>query len=268
LKTTLVLVVAALASAVTVLGACRKHEEPVHRTEPWLAHPSASGSDAALPGTAPRRFHFTPDSRVRFSLAGKKGKLSGSAPVQSGSLELDPRDLTHTSATLTVDLAALAVDDSDLPDGMALGMSPSAVAEQWLELGAEVPAEKREQFRVARFELSSVEGWSGAPLDFSGRRRVSVRATAVGTLLLHGFRAPVRAELALTPQAADPGAGGHAGKLSIRSTSALVLPLAPHDISARGPSGVVDAAATARASDFLGKNARIELELVAEPEPN
>lgn len=266
MKQSLALVIAALGSAVTLLGACRKHEEPVHRTEPWLAHPSASGSDAALPGTAPRRFHFTPDSRVRFSLLGKKGKLSGSAPVQSGSLVLDPRDLTHSSATLTIDLASLAVDDSNLPEGMALGMSPSAVAQQWLELGAEVPVETREQFRVARFELSSVEGWSGAALDFSGRRRVTVRATAVGTLLLHGFRAPVRAELALTPQAADPGTGGHPGRLSIRSASALVLPLAPHDISARSPSGVVDAAATARATDFIGKSARIELELLAEPD--
>ncbi|HVY29269.1 MAG TPA: hypothetical protein VHB79_22070 [Polyangiaceae bacterium] len=264
MKTSLALVIAGLALA--LLGACRKHEEPVHRTEPWLAHPSASGTDATAAGTAPRRFHFNPDSRVRFSLLGRKGKLSGSAPVQSGSLQLDPRDLTHTSATLTVDLAALTVDDSNLPEGMALGMSPSAVAQQWLELGAEVPAEKREQFRVARFELSSVEGWSGAALDFSGRRRTTVRVTAVGTLLLHGFRAPVRVELALTPQAAEPGAGGHPGKLSIRSASALVLPLAPHDISARSPSGVVDAAATARATDFIGKNARIELELLAEPE--
>lgn len=255
----------ALLGAVSLLGGCRKHEEPVHRTEPWLAHPSASGSETALAPQAPRRFHFATESRVRFSLLGKKGKLSGSAPAQ-GSLQLDPRDLTHTTATLTVDLAALEVDDANLPEGMALGMSPSSVAQQWLELGAEVPAERREQFRVARFELSSVEGWSGAPLDFAGRRRVTVRVTAVGTLLLHGFRAPVRAELALTPQAADPGAGGHPGKLSIRSASALVVPLAPHDISARSPSGVVDTAATARAADFLGKNARIELELLAEPD--
>lgn len=255
----------ALASALSLLGACRKHEDPVHRTEPWLAHPSASGSDAPASATAPRRFHFSPESRVRFSLLGKKGRLSGSVPVQGGSLELDPRDLTHSSASLTVDLTTLVLDDANLPEGMALGGSPSAVAQQWLELGSEVAAEKREQFRVARFELSSVEGWSGAPLDFSGRRRVSLRATAVGTLLLHGFRAPVRAELSLTPQAADP-AGAPAGKLSIRSASPLVLPLAPHDISARSPSGMVDAAATARAVDFIGKNARIELELLAEPD--
>lgn len=254
----------ALVSAVSLLG-CRKHEEPVHRTEPWLAHPSASGSETAPSAEAPRHFHFAAESRVRFSLLGKKGKLSGRAPAQ-GSLQLDPRDLSHTTATLTVDLTALEVDDSNVPEGMALGTSPSSVAQQWLELGAEVPPEKREQFRVARFELSSVEGWSGVPLDFSGRRRVTVRATAVGTLLLHGYRAPVRAELALTPQAADPGAGGHSGKLSIRSASALVLPLAPHDISARSPSGVVDAAATARAADFIGRNVRIELELVAEPD--
>jgi hypothetical protein len=247
-----------------LLGACRKREEPVHRTEPWLAHPSASSAGRDDSSRAPRRYHFTADSRVRFSVPGKKGKVSGSVPVQAGSLELDARELTSARASVSVDLTALTIDDAELPSGLDLGdEAPSAVALRWLELAPDVSADRREQFRLARFELSSVENWSGAPLDFSGRRRVTVRATAVGTLLLHGFRAPVRAEVALTPLPAD---AGREPKLSIRSTSALVLPLAPHAISARGPGGVVDALATARAGDGIGKNVRLELELAAEPD--
>ena len=250
-----------LVGAACALVACRKPEDKPHRTEPWLAAPSASAGESS---SAPRRFHFAAGSRVLFSVAGRKAKVSGSAPVSAGSLELDARDLTHSSASVIVDLTALTLDDQPVPAGVELGgASATAQALQWLELGAEVAAEKRDELKLARFELSGVEGWSGVPLDFGGRRRVTVHATAVGTLLLHGFRAPVRAEVALTPQ---PGDAGGKPKLAIRSAGALVLALAPHEISARGPGGVVDAVATARASEWLGKNVRLELELQAEPD--
>jgi hypothetical protein len=65
----------------------------------------------------------------------------------------------------------------------------------------------------------------------------------------------------LQPLKTAPGA---ASRLSIRSAGALVLALAPHDITARGPSGIADALAMARASDWVGKTARIEFELLAE----
>ena len=250
---------ALLLAALPALLSCRKPDEKPHRTEPWLAHPSASASSEG--GRAARRFRFSPGSRVRFSILGKKAKLSGAAPVTAGFLELAPRDLTRSSASVTVDLLGLTLDDIDVPSELELGSAaPRALALEWLELGPEVPAEKREQYRLARFELSSIEGWSGAPLDFSGRRRVSVRLAAVGTLLLHGFRAPVRADLTLTPQ---PGEPAGPGQLSIRSAAPLVLPLAPHEIAARGPGGVVDAARTAQAADWLGKNVRLEVELMA-----
>jgi hypothetical protein len=89
-----------------------------------------------------------------------------------------------------------------------------------------------------------------------------VRLSAVGTLLLHGFRAPVELNLSVTPEAA----AGRSPTLAIRSTSPLVLPLGPHDISARGPSGVVDAVASAHAVDWLGKSVRLELKLLAVPD--
>ena len=100
-------------------------------------------------------------------------------------------------------------------------------------------------------------------LDFGARNRAQVRASLVGTLLIHGFRAPVRCDVLLKPLESAPGV---AKRLSIRSAGPLVIALAPHDISARGPSGIADALAMARASEWLGKNARVEFELVAEAE--
>lgn len=240
-------------------GGCAKKEEPPRRTEPWLATPSTS---SAVDSAAPRRFRFASESRVRFSLPTRKSRPSGSVAIASGELLLDQRQLERSRASVEVDLSQLTIDESTLPDGAELGgRSATSIALDWLELGSEVPREKREQFTKARFELVSVENLSTPGLGLEGRSN-RVRATVVGTLLLHGFRAPVRCDVWLELQAADAGAP----RLSIRSATPLVVALGPHDIGARTPSGSPDPLAAARAAEWVGKSVRLELELVAEAE--
>jgi len=251
--------------ALLTCGGCAKKAPAPHRSAPWLASAGPTSSSGRELASAPRTFHFVPGSSVRFSVPGRKAKVSGRAPVSAGNLRLDPRDLTRTSASLDVDLSKLSIDDDGaLPEAAPLnGSAPSITALQWLELGADVPAERRAGFATARFELAAVDNLSAPSLDFGAARPQHVRATAVGTLLIHGFKEPVRVELLLEPQKTAPGAPL---RLSIRSVGALVIALAPHEITARGPSGIVDAAAMARASDWVGKSARLEFELLAESE--
>jgi hypothetical protein len=243
--------------------ACSKKAEPARRTQPWLAHPSAS-ADAEVSG-ARLTFHFVTGSSVRFSVPGRKAKVSGRVPLADGTLQLNPRDLKSASARVDVDLGQLTIEEDALPEGLELGGStPTALALQWLELGPEVAPERRSAVSKARFELTGIDALSAPLLDFGATRtNTQVRATAVGTLLIHGFRAPVRVELLLAPLSTEPGAPR---RLSIRSASALVLALAPHDITARGPSGIFDALGAARAAAWIGKNARVEFDLVAEAE--
>lgn len=245
-------------------AACSKKEPAPRRTEPWLAQPSAA--QAAQLGQAPLSFHFTPESSIRFTLPGKKGNVSGRLPLAEGTLRLDPRDLKSASASIDVDLTKLSIDAEALPEGVELGgSSPNALALQWLELGADVAPQRRREVAQARFELTSVETLSASNLDWGARRTVSsARASIVGTLLIHGFRAPIRSDVVVT---ALPLATGGPRRLSIRSAGALVVPLAPHDISARGPSGTADPLAMLRSAAWVGKNARVEFELVAEAEP-
>jgi len=239
---------------------CSKPDPTPRRTEPWLATPSASSSVGVV--GAPRHYRFTSESTLSFSVAGRKQKLSGRVPLARGELRLDPRDLKPTQAELEVDLTKLSIE-TPAPDGFELGASaPDALARQWLELGDQVPAERRAQFATARFELHSLENLSPSYLAIDGKPS-SVRAAAVGTLLIHGFRAPVRAEVLL--HTLPPAAGVE--RVSIRSVSALVVPLGPHDITARDPSGVVDTLGAARAADWVGKTARIEFELIAQTDP-
>jgi polyisoprenoid-binding protein YceI len=245
----------ALLFCLSLTAACSKPVEKPRRTEPWPAQPSASAS-AAQATTSPRRFRFTPESRVRFSIPGKRGKVSGHFTGAQGTLELDPREPKNTRASLDVDLTTLVID-TEVPPGVELGGSPAVIGLQWLELGVDVPAERREQYKTARFELSSVEGPS--PSAVALRRRTGFTpVTAVGTLRLHGFRAPVRLELQVS--------GGGSQPLSIRSGSPVVVPLAPHDVTARGSSGITDALGAARAAPWIGKSAEVELELFAAPD--
>jgi len=247
--------------ALLFLAGCSKKAAPPHRTEPWLAQPSVSSR--TLGQDAPRSFHFTPDSSVRFTLPGKKSKVSGrlALDLTRASLRLDPRELTNTSASIDVDLTKLSIDAEALPEDVELGAgTPDALALQWLELGPDVAPERRREFSSARFELTSLENLSVPALDLSARRRQSVRAIAVGTLLLHGFRAPVRCDVVLAPVESPAGTPE---RLSIRSTGALVVTLAPHGIVARGPSGIADALAMARSAPWVGKQAKVEFELFA-----
>ena len=226
---------------VACAGGCSKKPAPPHRTEPWLAHPSASNGVAEL--EAPLGFHFTDESLIRFTLSGKKGEISGRLPLDLGTsaLSLDPRDLQHSRASLEVDLTKLSIDAEALPQAVE-GGTPSALALRWLELGPGVALERQREFAAARFELVSLESSSAATLELHaphGKGRV--RATVVGTLLLHGFRAPVRSDVQLTPLDTPMGAPA---RVSIRSVRPLVVSLGPHDIVARDASGRADALAT------------------------
>ena len=239
---------------------CSKKPEPPRRTEPWLASAVASASAAPTAG-ALLELRFAPESSVRFSVPAKNGKPSGQVPISSGQLRLVTGELKSSSAQLEADLTRIKLDPESLPQNQDLQGEPDVLARNWLELGAEVPAERRSQFALARFELTTLENVSPPTLELGGKRPARVRATAVGTLLVHGYRAPVRAEVVL--ESLPPGPSGQV-RLSIRSSSPLVLPLAPHEIAARGPSGVLDPQQTARAEGSVGKSARIELQLVAE----
>jgi hypothetical protein len=254
----------ALVALLACVG-CSKKPTPPQRTEPWLANPSSSSSSVE---SAPRTYHFLSDSRIRFTLPGRKGKVSGRLPLTEGLLHLLPRDLKSASASIDVDLTKLSIDAEALPEAVALGgSSPNGLGLQWLELGPAVAAERRSQLSKAHFELSAVEGLSATVLDLNATRaHVRVRATVTGTLLLHGFRAPIRCDVLLEPLQVLAGAPP---RLSIRSVGALVVPLLQHDIAARGPAGIADPLAGVRAADWVGKNAHVEFELLAEAQqPN
>lgn len=256
---------ARVAALLLACHGCAKAEPAPRRTAPWLASASASDSATPPPGDVKRSFRIdAASSRIQFSLPGRKANPSGQVPVLGGKLELALSELAAARASVEADLRGISIDPDSLPEDAALTLAPGLLALQWLELGPDVSSEKRQQFARARFELSSLEGLSQGALDTTSQRPAKVRATAIGSLLLHGFRAPVRVELVLQALPTPPGAPL---RLSIRTASPLVLPLAPHDIGPRSAAGIAEPGEAARAEASLGKNAKIEVELVAEALP-
>lgn len=198
------------------------------RTEPWLAHPKASASasnDAALPLV---RYAVGADSVVRFELPTPQGAVHGTLTNVSGELSLDLGDLSRSRGAVQAELGSLVVNGPQASDDAAL-LERARAALELTDAGSS----------LSRFELSSLEDLSptqleSAPESDAGATFVRrARATAVGTLLLHGFRvtrrAPLEAEFGFTTDRRVPST------LVIRSRTPFVISLETHAIRALEP---------------------------------
>lgn len=211
------------------LAACAKKEQKPLRTEPWLAHPSASapiGNDAGLKSD---RYALDEQSRLRIEMPGTRGSVRGSITRLQGQIQIDPDDLSRTRAQVFADLNSLNFEEPSA-DGSPTLLSRARAA---LELDkADSP------FKNASFELSALEQLSALRLESSsgilrnGGTR-PLRAVAVGNLLLHGFR--VQERVPVEVELGPPGTAGSAAVLSIRSRAPLVVSLETHAISVISP---------------------------------
>jgi len=211
-------------------ASCAKKEPKPLRTEPWLAHPSARASasgDAALPTT---RYVLGKDSLIRFEIPSKRGASSGSITRVSGELNLDLSNLGQSRGVVRADLDSLEIRSNHDAGGSdaalleraraALGLSPDA----------------GDSATFASFTLTSVEDASPPMIEPAPERDAGASAglsrrahfTAVGDLLLHGFRvlrrAPLSAEFGFAGDRQVPHS------VLIRSRAPFVVSLETHAI--------------------------------------
>ena len=225
-KSTLPLALCALVS----VSACAKKEQKPLRTEPWLAHPAASaaaldGSDAALPST---RYTLTEQSRIRFEIPAKRGTLRGTLSRVSGELSVTLGDLAQSRGQVRADLGSLSLEGPDANDAAPLARARAAL--ELSDAGA-APSATFDLSELGDVSPSQVEPAPGSDAGSPFTRRA--RATAVGKLLLHGFRvvrrAPVEAEFGFVGDRSVPGT------LVIRSRAPFVVSLETHAIRALRP---------------------------------
>lgn len=215
--------------ALVGLGACAKKEPKPLRTEPWLAHPPASAATTVDGGAAPAptlRYTLTQDSRIRFEIPGAPGSLRGALTRASGEIRIVPSDLSQSRGQVRVDLDSLSFEGPGADDATARALSA-------LDLSDAGPTS------TASFDLSELRDLTPAELEpappsASGALLTRhVRATAVGNLLLHGFRvvrrAPVEAEFGFSDNRSAPST------LLIRSRAPFVVSLETHAIRVLRP---------------------------------
>lgn len=215
---------------------CAKKEPKPLRTEPWLAHPTARASasgDAALPLT---RYVLGERSVIRFEIPTKRGALSGTVTRVSGELKVDLTALNQSRGEVRADLGSLEIHATGSAGNGDTELLERARAA--LELSPDAPTSAV----FASFNLTSVDdasppqiepaperaagAASAAPPLFSRRTRF----TAIGDLLLHGFRvsrrAPLEAEFGFLNDAVVPQS------VLIRSRAPFVISLETHAIVA------------------------------------
>lgn len=210
------------------LGACaKKSPKPIH-TEPWLAHPPPSAlasTDAALPTT---RYVLTAQSVIRFELSTKRGKVQGRVPKLSGALTVVLGALAQSRGQVRVDLSSLALDDTDASSAIWLARVRAALGES--DAGAAPTA----TFDLTGFDDVSPEAIEPARASDGGAPPRKVRGTAVGNLLLNGFRVqkrePLEAEFGFSSDPTVPT------QLTIRSRAPLVISLETHELHLSEPS--------------------------------
>jgi len=210
--------------------ACAKKEPKPLRTKPWLAHPTARAtgsvmSDAALPAT---RYALTEQSLIRFEIPSKRGVLRGTLTRVSGELSVVLSDLSQTRGEVRADLGSLGLQGPDANDSSLLTRARGA-----LDLGGPGAAPSA-TFAVNELRDLSPAELEPAPQSHAGTpftRRA--RLTAVGNLLLHGFRvvrrAPLEVEFGFVGDRSTPST------LLIRSGAPFVVSLETHAVRVLRP---------------------------------
>jgi polyisoprenoid-binding protein YceI len=194
-----------------------------------VAPPSAPASQPAVAGAT--RFAVAEQGKASFLIDAPLEKIKGHSGKVRGDITLNPADLMTTRGEVDVDLMDLVTETFDDADK---NKTQTGHAHNWLEIGDDVEAQRREENRFARFTIKSVENISSKLADApqkNGERTVMV--TAHGDLWAHGVSSPKEMKLAATFQ------GPPSAPTAIHVTTAepLKLSLKEHDIKPRDVAG-------------------------------
>jgi hypothetical protein len=219
-----------LLGAILGVSACAKKEPKPLRTEPWLAHPTASaagsaGGDAGPPAT---RYMLSEPSRIHFEVPSRSGALRGTLTRVSGEITVVLGDLSQSRGQVRADLSSLALEGPDPSNAAPLARARAALGLEDPSAAPSATFDLSELHDVSPVELEPApESDAGAP--FTRRARL----TGIGNLLLHGFRVVRRtsleAEFGFAEDRKVPST------LVIRSRVPFVVSLQTHAIQAVRP---------------------------------
>ncbi|MGD0677220.1 MAG: hypothetical protein ABSC94_17525 [Polyangiaceae bacterium] len=201
----------------------------------------ASSSVRSDVGSSADMWHYAVDAgRARVDMAGIKEDIQGDASRADGVLDVAPREMGASRATIRVDLATFAThtfhDDRDA--------TQTKHARTWLEV--QVGDSLNEKMRWAEFIVRSIGDLSASDLtqvhaaERGGQDVRTVEMTVHGDLLLHGHVVPKDARVVASfyyPMGAAPSS--KPTRIEIDSKDPLHVVLKEHDVGPRDPKGQV-----------------------------
>ncbi len=238
--------------------ACSRTDDPSEprgaaaHSAPWPARPVSSAlpreEDVAL-------YELTSKSEVTFEIPGRRRMVSGRVRVLEGKLTVDLANLQRTRGFFAFDVASIVL--APLTDAGS-SRYDSALAHNWLDVGASRPEPERERLRWARFEITEVTDLSapsaslGKELTPTGSalssgtvaegsvptKQRSVLARVVGFLNLHARQVAAASSVQTVfsfRNAEDTAAAPDT--IEIRSTRPFLVSLDAHDIEPRDSLG-------------------------------
>lgn len=234
--------------------------------------PEVKGS--ALSSSAPKTAGAKPfgvddgASMVGFTMDAPDEKIRGKAlRAVSGTLFIDPTDLSQTTGNIVVDIDKLEIyqrtkDDAGAFKGEVKQPKQNEHARQWLEIDETTPAELRKQHQRIEFKIESVEGLSEKDVTkLTGAER-TVSFKAKGELLLHKRTSKQTVDM----QATFKLEGDKITEVKLKTAQPFAVGLAEHDVRPRESFGKLAAKTLDALGSKVAKEAMVDFEIRLMPE--
>jgi polyisoprenoid-binding protein YceI len=229
--------------AVAVTTGCSK--------DPASSSPRTAPSAASAASAGQKRLAIS-EGTATFLIDAPLEKIKGRSTKMRGTLDIDPQNLKASKGQIEVDLDDLKTE-TFADDGK--NKAQTEHAKNWLEIGPDVEAKRREENRWARFTIKSIDETSAA--NVGDGTPVMIRAS--GDFWAHGVSSPktVTATVTIT------GTGDALTSVHVVTSQPFRASLKEHDVKPRDLTGKFLAGALEKIGQKIDDDVQISLDLTA-----
>jgi hypothetical protein len=207
-----------------------------------------------------------PSSKVDFLMEAPQEKIAGHVRgSSSGTLQVDPMDLTRSTGVLAVDIGGMEIFQTKADKDGKFGGEEKKVdaqnqhARTWLEISSDVPDAQREQNGRLSFIIKSVEVAGEKDLmKLPGAERMA-NLKVTGDFALHGKTVSKVLEIAATFKME----GDKIASVALKTTKPFAVGLAEHDVRPRDAFGKLAAKTLDILSPKVNKEALVSIDVTA-----
>jgi hypothetical protein len=236
--------------------ACKN--EPKEKPLTETPAPVAASSQAVAAGK--KRFVVASEGKVSVMIDAPLEKFQGDTKKLSGVLDIDAQNLKASTGEIIADLDGFTTHtfkDQDQNE------SQTEHAHNWFEIGEKVEPKKRDDYKMARFTIESIDEASvpsvSAAKEEGGVRKVHLKAT--GQLRVHGRSSKKTGEVDVSfkgpPEAPT--------EIAFKTTQPVVASLSEHDVKPRDLTGQFLAGALEKVGKKIDDKAQVDVEGNAAP---